>query len=224
MIENQDATGVTESTFDLLEFVNKGTVATREVVIYTDHEAAARCQTIQDELDDLEDDGDDARKADAPLGSKDAGTRRAELEAEAESYLERLSASRMTWRVRALSQTEIEAVFEAYPDPKLPIPPKEGAAQALHDRWQEALEARVKEKGKVEARRNLALIAAAVESVETPAGATDTVSVDQLAALRERPHGAAWIDKLYAAVDEASSEDVAPPVPTSPGRSTSTRG
>ncbi|GAA1992925.1 hypothetical protein GCM10009718_33310 [Isoptericola halotolerans] len=223
MDQTKDAAGVTED-FDLLAFVETGTIATREVVIYTDHEAARRCQEIEAALDALDDDGPDDRKQDAPLGAESDETRRAELEAEAEQWLERLQASKMTWTVRALSNDEIKASFDVVAAPKMPVPPKEGVAQAIKDRWHERVEEYGRKKAEADEDRNLVLVANAVVGIETPAGSTGSVTVEQLKALRSKPHGQQWIDRLYTAVDAATSDEVEPPVPTSPGRSTSSRG
>ena len=218
MSEPTDATGITESTFDLLEFVKRGTSARREVEIYTDHEAAAECQRINELLADAEDDEGDA---DGPLGSATTVERLAE---EVDPWLARLQASRMTWTVRALSAEEIDQAFEQIPPPKTPVPPKENAPRPLQEAFTDRVIAYNKSKAQVDADRRLLLISYAVEGVSTPAGTQDSVSVEDLRALRAQPHGQGWIDRLWQAVDEASSEEVEPPVPTSPGRSTSTRG
>jgi hypothetical protein len=223
--EAKDATGVTENTFDLMEFIETGTVARREVVIYTDHEAAAKCADLQKRIDELTDDDDrDRAPKDGPLSGDGGGDELAALEAEAEQWLERLQASRMVWTVRALSQTEVEKSFDVVPVPKMPAPPPDNAPDKLRDRWMERVAKYHQDDEKAKQERTLVLIATALQSVETPKGIVGSVDVDTLRALRDKPHGKSWIDKLYTAVNEASSEDVAPPVPTSPGRSTSTRG
>ena len=218
MSETKDAAGVTED-FDLLAFVATGTIARREVVIYNDHEAARECQRLQEAIDAAD---DEDPKTDGPLGGDFQS--KAELEAEAASWLERLQASKMTWTVRALSAEEIDRAYEAVPDPKMPTPPKDGAAQGLKDRFTERWVAYQVDVEKAKADRRLVLIAAAVESIETPAGVSGAITAETLRSLRGKPHGQGWIDRLWAAVDEASSEEVEPPVPTSPGRSTSSRG
>lgn len=217
MDETTDATGITENTFDLLEFVKRGTSARREVEIYTDHEAAAECQRIGELIESADDADDDA---DGPLGSATTVER---LTEEVTPWLERLKASRMTWTVRALSAEEIDQAFEEMPPPKMPVPPKENAPRPLQEAFTDRVVGYNKHKAKIDGERRLLLISYAVEGISTAAGTQDSVSADDLRALRAQPHGQGWIDRLWTAVDEASSEEVEPPVPTSPGRSTSSR-
>jgi hypothetical protein len=205
--ETKNAAGVAED-FDLLEFIDSGTIARREVVIYTDHEAAARCHEIAAEPD---------AGPEESLGETTS-------DAEAAEWLERLMASKMTWTVRALSSDEIERAMDEVKPPAMPVPPNNNAPRQVHEQWAEQVREYNVAKAKADADRRLVLISYAVLGVETARGTLAAVDVDTLRGLRAKPHGQGWIDKLYAAVDEASSEDVEPPVPTSPGRSTSTRG
>lgn len=226
---------LTEAAFDLLDWIKTGTVARRQVVIFTDHEAHSEAARITAEMDALgwtaeqaaEDERRRGRPADGPLSEAgDSGTadQLAALERELGTWSERLDASRMVWTVRAISQDEAQRAYDAIKQPSMPLPPKEGAAASVQEAWAARVaEVNVKRR-EADELRQLHAIAAAVESVETPAGVREGVTVDELKALRGIPHGAQWIEKLAAAMDAATTEDIAPPVPTSPARSTSTRG
>ena len=224
---------ITVESFDLLDWINTGTVARRQVPLYIDHDAYAEVKRLCEELEELgwtaEQAAEDARRApqDGPLsGSVDAyrTEQMRALEAELESWSARLDASRMLWTVRAVSEDEVRASFDAIPVPKAPLPPKDGAAQAIQERWMERVSEFNRAKAAAEEERKLHLIAAAVTCVETVKGARDVVTIDELRALRSRPHGGQWIERLYKAIGEATDENAEPPVPTSPARSTSTRG
>ena len=227
MPANTPTESITEDAFDLLDWINTGTVARRQVVIYTDHEAYAQAVRITDRLAELGwTERDDDRPQDGPLseGIGPDDDEVAALEAELESWSARLDKSRMTWTVRAVSKDEITAAADANPEPKMPPPPKDGAPAAVQERWMERVQAYNRAKRVRDEVVNLAVVAAAVVSIETPAGTQDGVTVDQLRALQGRPHGAQWVERLYKAVEQATDENVAPPVPTSPARFTSTRG
>ncbi|WP_344250964.1 hypothetical protein, partial [Isoptericola hypogeus] len=123
------------------------------------------------------------------------------------------------WTVRAVSRDEVHASYEELPDPKMPVPPKDGAAQRLHDEFGNRVQEYTRAKAKADEDRKLVLLAVAVVGIETSRGNTDYVTVEQLRALRSRPHGQQWITLLYGAMEAATENDVEIPRPTSNGRS-----
>lgn len=216
---SDEPVGLTDETFDLMDWIESGTVGRRQVTIYNDVEAGKRLQDVHARLGEL---GATEGPEDGPL--EDAGSPEvAALLAEADELLGRLEASKAVWTVRAVSTDDVEATFSAdggVPEPKKPVPPPAAAgkkaAEDFVDRvneWNKAVEA-------ADARRRLFLIARAVVEVETPRGTVAGASVEALEALSHRPHGRQWIDRLYAAVDAATDADVEVPRPTSPERST----
>jgi hypothetical protein len=221
---------ITPETFDLLDWIQTGTVARRQVPIFIDHAAFAEYQRLTGRLKELGWSALEATRAERPAdGPLDEPVNPhteeiAALEEELAGVEERLFASRMVWTVRALSRDEIEATFDQCPDPKLPVPPKDGAAKAVHDKWMEKVSENQKGIRNADRTRELLMIQAATESVETARGVRDEVTVEELRAIRSRPHGAAWMDQLSEAIAAATNENAEPPVPTLPARSTSTRG
>lgn len=218
MSKTDDApTGVTEDAFDFLEWLESGTIARRQVVIYNDHEAFEAFVKVDERLAKLgySDSGKPASKGkDAPLGGDPNDAEIDALLDERDALLARMQASKATWTVRAVSQPEAESTFDVVPVPKRPVPPKESAPQPVQDKFQERAQAWVLAAARAEDDRKLAVISIAVVGIETARGSADGVTFDQLKAMREKPHGAQWIERLHGAVSAATNEDVAPPVPS----------
>ena len=223
MSSTDDTAGVTEDTFDLMDWIESGTVARRQVVIHNNPALADEFTALEDQLAEAEKTTKDA-SGDAPMSQDDP---RDAIRAQMEALWERWEASKATWTVRALSQDDVEATYEpetGIPAPKAPIAPPEKAGDRARERFMEQVKAFTIAKTDADRDRRLYLIAAAVVSVETTRGVATSVTVPQLKALRARPHGQQWVDKIYAAVEAATQGDVEIPRPTSPGRSTTSLG
>ncbi|MCV2395921.1 hypothetical protein OEB99_16520 [Actinotalea sp. M2MS4P-6] len=222
---------LTPEVFDFDEWLATSTVARRQVMIYNDPALLEESEALQAQLAAAE----TAAAADAGDQAMDAIDPRPGILARMEELYERWEASKTTWTVRALAEDEVEDSFE--PDkggiavPRQPVPPLEKAGQKARDDYTRKYVEWSKANTRAQRERRLVLIAAAVTKIEAPgrvlereAGAPPVVTVDQLRALRERPHGEQWVAKLYHAVDEATHGDREVPRPTLPGRSTSDLG
>lgn len=214
--------GVTEDTFDLMDWIESGTVARRQVTIHNNPALADEFTALEERLAEAEKAAKDAG-GDGPMSEGDP---REPILSAMEELWARWDASKAIWTVRALSQEDVEATFDAetgIPSPKAPLPPPEKAGERARERYLTAMQDFGVAKATADRDRRLHLIAAAVVSVETSRGIVERVTVDQLRALRDRPHGEQWVAKLYAAVEAATQGDVEVPRPTSPVRSTSTQ-
>lgn len=220
MAEHDEATGVTDETFDLLDWIESGTVARRQVTIYNDAALAERLRVLTERLAEAEKKVEQTG-GDAPLDEVDEV---AELTAQIEALYPEWEASKAVWTVRALSQDDVMATFDAVPEPKRPVPPLEKAGQKAQERFAEQVSAWRREVRDADRERRLHMVAIAVESVETARGTAEGVTVETLRKLRDRPHGEQWLTRLYEAVSEATEGDADVPRPTSPGRSTSIPG
>lgn len=209
--------------FDLLGWLESGTVAERDVVHYNDPGALADYEAADRELDALgytertQDDGD------GPLSAAPDPDVEAALERRGEAY-ERLVASKAVYRVRAISADELEDAVKAVPVPKMPRPPKENAPRPVQDEYDERMRRFVEAGRDADRERRLVIIATGLLYVSTPRGRITGTTADTLRALRGRPGGQQLLDRLYDAIDAATGQDVELPRPTQPGRSTSTRG
>lgn len=218
MSENEQTT--VPDDFDLMEWIESGTVARRKVTIYNNPALVEEYEALEAELAAAEKAIEESG-GDAPMDSADP---REGIVARMEALYERWEASKATWTVRALSREDVDACFEAVPAPKMPVPPMDKAGQKAQDRFAEKVAEYTKAKAETDDERKLHMIAAAVVGVETPRGNVESVTVEQVRALRDRPHGQQWVDRLYAAVEAATEGDVQIPRPTLPGRSTSDLG
>lgn len=230
MSTQQTPENLTEDAFDLLDYIQSGTVSTRQVVIYADNEAGRELSEAVAALQELGVDPDDPyglqdgdqKPQDGPLDESSSPEVDA-LVVRAEAAQERLEASKSTWTVRAISEDEIRAAMKSVEKPKAPTPPKDGAPEALREKYMARLQAYREGLEQAKADEELAMTAVAVTGVETPRGSTDTASVETLRALRSRPGGKTWTDKLWAAVNDAQTADPAVPGFSSHGRSTNSR-
>lgn len=218
--------------FDLMAWLESGTIGRTTVVTYNDVAAGKRLSQIDARLNEL--DYTDDREAhkdgaapfpkDEPLSAAtDVDEEVEQLLAEAGALLERQAASKMIWHLRAVSAEEIDAAHDKYEVPRPPTDPGPNASQQQREKF--GTKALAYGRARTEYDRNvrLEIIATAAEHVETPAGSQE-VTVALLKRLRGRPHGQEWLDRLYKAADDATKDDAELPRPTSPGSSTSTRG
>lgn len=232
---------MTEQTadFDILDWIESGTVARRKVDIYNDAALAEEADELQRQLDALGDDEDD------PEGSVGEVSERTRIEQAMRDVYERWQASKATWTVRALSDAEIEEISGQVPlnpqpeRPSRPAPLPRTATKAereAHDREVAAYEETVgefergplaewvKHAEHVQEERALHYISTAVVSVDTARGSTGAVSVEALRKMRQAPHGKARIGKLYNAVLALTTGDTEIPVPKSLTSSENDRG
>lgn len=221
--DTEPTDGINEAEFDLMDWIESGTVARRQVVIHNNPALADQFAELEAQLAAAEKNTKDAG-ADGPLSEADP---REEILADMEALWEKWEASKAVWTVRAVSQDDVEASFDeergGVHAPKAPMPPPEKAGERARERFMGAVHLFNVAKAKADRDRKLCIISTAVVSVETPRGIATSVSVEQLRALRDRPHGEQWIDKLYAGVNAATAGDVEIPRPTSPERSTSSQ-
>lgn len=220
MTTNPEPIGVSADDFDLMDWFATGTIARRKVVIHNDPALVEQYQELEAQLAAAEKTYGADGAAERSLDEADPRPRLLE---QMTALYERWEASKATWTVRALSQDDVEATFDAVPVPKAPLPPLEKAGVKAQERFVEKVNEHAAAKAAAEGERQLHLIAASVESIETAAGAASGVTVDQLRSLRSRPHGAQWVRKLWQAVNAATEGDVDIPRPSSREGSTSTR-
>lgn len=217
--------------FDLIDWINSGTVGKREVVIYNDPEIAvefdrldsARAKALNGAQDNPD---DDALGAESPL---------AVIDAQIEALYERWEASKATWTVRALTDAEVREIHEAHPLPEAPAEPREpknspkgsaawGEFRKAQAEYKKATETYLTEAVAIQDVRNLHTIAAAVLSVTTMAGGVEGITYEQAAALRAAPYGKVRTERLLGAISELSTSEVAIPAPKSQTPSRSTQG
>lgn len=234
-MSTEEHENITPEAFDLMAWIQSGTVATRQVTIYNNPALAAEYEALEAEMKAAEKAVEDAG-GDAPMSAKEP---REDIRARMDDLYARWEASKSVWTVRALSDDDIEATYAeigGVPSPKQPVPPlPQAGKKALEDhgekvtKWAKAVH-------KADRERTLHIIAVAVTSVETAIGTADSATVEQVRSLRDRPHGPQWVGlipsgrgqritgKLATAVMAATEADVEVPRPTSPERSTNTRG
>lgn len=208
--------------FDVLGWLESGTIATRTVVIYNRPDLIEELEELDKQITALDTVDDRALAQDAPLSAytdpqaPELLARRDELEAE-------LEAARSVWTVRALSAAEVDRTDRDVPHQPVPVVPPESAPEKLRQRWAERVIAYNVKKAELDIERACHQLAIAVQSVETPRGVAAGVTVEALRGMLAKPHGKQIILMLMAAVAEASQSDLEVPRPTSPGRSGSDR-
>lgn len=212
---------MSDNDFDILDWIETGTVGRREVTIYNDPALAAEMDRLQAEYEKAK------RFASEDEASMADVSRLAELEAEMEAVLARWEASKAVWTVQALALDVVRDLLEEFPDPKPPVKPREpkespNPAKTAERRKEYEAEVAEYEKlqkpwlaelDKVRLERELRLISAAVVDVTTPKGSTSHVPVEVLRAMRAKPHGEARIKALSAAVNELTTGEVEIPAP-----------
>lgn len=202
-------------TFDLDAWIVAGTTARRAVPIYNDPALAAEYDVLAQQLAEA-----DAQTAHAPEQSVTDTATTAAILAAMEDLRARWEASKATWVVRALDEDEVAEITKAHPEPPVPQilggpAPKPGTA--AHRSRIAAGEKYLAKRAPIVTARNLAMIARAVVEVRTPAGSVDHVTLEQVRALHERPHGDRQTTRLIEAVLSATSGDVDVPKPPRPG-------
>lgn len=200
--------------FNLDQWIETGTTANEQVVIYANRALAGEYTALERRLAALEDAGDE---------SIENGAEQAALLRKMEDLYERWQASKATWTVRALSDEEVRAVYDKHPTPKAPQKPADDAPAEVKQAWQGAMEMHLRALTLATDERNLAYVEAAVTRVETTLGAVAVVTIDQLRRMRNRPHGSQDLNRLIEAVNRVTQGDVEVPRPTSPGSSRSAR-
>lgn len=225
--------------FDLMAWIESGTVATRTVKIHNNPALVAEAEALQAELAAAE-------KAiaetggEGPLGAADP---RPGIEERMRAVSEAWDESCAEWTVRAIAYDDIERLYEAVPHPKQPAPPPATAGDKAREKYAERMTAWGKAVAAADRERTLHYIATAVTAVETTkgriereVGAPPIVTIDALRALRDRPHGEQWVGVipsgrgqrftglLASAVMEATEGDQDIPRPPLPGRSTTLPG
>jgi len=236
---------ITDEAFDLMAWIESGTVATRQVTIHNDPALAVEFEALEAEYAAAEK-AAAATAGDVPISSV-APDPRPGIEARMTDLYARWDASAATWTVRALAHEDVEATFDAdkggIGHPKQPTPPAANAPEKLRERYAERLMDWARAVSEADRERTLHIIVAAVTAIETPKGRIERepggdpiVTVDVLRALRDRPHGEQWVGVipttqgqkitglLARAVMKATESDVDVPRPPLPGRSTTLPG
>lgn len=138
-----------------------------------------------------------------------------------ELYL-RHKATELLVTVRALAPDEKSRIVDAH---VVPSPPKTlpvGAAREQRRKYDRELAKWRSEASAIETERNLAFISRAVVSVERAGEVVaESMSVDALRTIHQRPNGPTMTGKLLTAVDTATTGEVTIDAPKSPEPSTS---
>jgi hypothetical protein len=237
---------ITPETFDLMAWIESGTVATRQTTIHNNPALVAESEALEAEMVAAEE-AVKAAGGDSPMGATDP---RDAIRARMDGVFKRWEASKTVWTVRALSHDDIEDAFDAgrggVEHPKQPTPPAPTAPEKARERYAERLAAWGKAVAEADRERTLHMIALAVTAIENNRGSIERetgddpiVTVEALRALRDRPHGEQWVGvipsgtggrgqrvtgKLARAIMEATEGDQEVPRPTLPGNSTSNPG
>jgi hypothetical protein len=201
---------MTDQTLDLLDWVESGTIARREVIIYNDLALVAEADAAEEALRvALSAASEDAERS---MGEPDdVAAARERLD----DIYARWEASKAVWTVRALDDDEIRVICEELPAPERPASPAPDASPEWHHAHQDALRMWVKESQDVTDERNLRYVSKAVVSVVTAKGTATEASVGVLRTMRARAHGKMRLALLIKATEEATTGDVS----VSPGES-----
>lgn len=220
-----DTTGLpAPEDFDLIGWLESGTVATRTVPIYNNPALIDELESLDKAIAAAEADKPAAEPVDAPMSDDVDVVDLPALIARRDEVEELLLESRSVWTVRALSADEVDGSFKTVPEPHAPASPKESAPQQARDKYTERLYAYAQRKARADADRRLVQVAAAVVRIETSTGSRSSVSVEALGALRAHPHGQKILETIYAAVAAATGAKIEISRPTSPGLRTSIPG
>lgn len=201
------ATPAPDFTFDIMDWIARGTAARRSVVIYNDPALVAEYERLERALVSAE-----AAGGDEVMGAVPPAAR---IEAEMADLHRRWEASKAVWTVQALSDETLREIAAAHPMPDRPADPPADADDETKAAHAAALKAWQPEWSAASDERNFAMIAAAVVSVETPQGTATSVPVEAIRALRRRPHGAVQTERLIQAVRQATAGDSEIPAPKS---------
>jgi len=194
------------NTFDLFDWLETGTTATREVEIYNDHEAYQKLTALTTEFDEL--------SADATLSLAQAA-RIAQLEDEIAVAREELAASKLVWKVRSLSEKEIQESLKAVPGPKMPTKPEGVMSDKVREKFEARAQAYGEAKVKADIGRKVWVVAKATTTLTGAAGdIKQGITVAELERLLDTPHGSAWIARVYQAVEDATTQEATPDFPS----------
>jgi hypothetical protein len=199
---------VADAGFDFFAWLETGTIATRDVEIFIDHDAYAKSVAIQKQLTELDD--EDALTLTEAATVEDT---RELLLSQLEAAVARLEASKMVWSVRALSDDEINASYEAVPQVFEPMKPEGYMSDKVRAKWETRVLAYAKAKAKADADRRLWVVAQATEKIVTTTGTLTGITVEGLKTMLGRPHGAAWIAAVYKEINDAINQEATPPLP-----------
>lgn len=193
--------------FDLLDWIETGTIARRTVHLYADVALLEEYHALEAALAEAE--KADAALTDEPsLDEEPRRTQVGEVLTQMEDLLGRLQATRTTWTVRALSRDEVRTITDAHPTPAIPKAPDKGAPPGAEAAHRAAMQAWTRDAERAAEARDLEYIAAAVTAVESPKGTVSHVNIDALRRMRDRPHGHHRITALVDAVNAATQADV----------------
>lgn len=194
-------------TFDILDWIQRGTAARRTVVIYNDPALVAEYERLERAMKAAESATGEESLGDAPSTAR--------IEAEMVDLHRRWEASKAVWTVQALADETLREIAATHPLPDPPPPLPEDASADVEAAHKAAVEEWSRARLAVGDERNFAMIAAAVVSVETPVGTATSVPVEAVRAMRRRPHGAVQTETLIQAVRQATAGDVDIPAPKS---------
>jgi hypothetical protein len=197
----------TTDDFDILDWIETGTVAERSVIIYNDPALVGQFERLERDLKAAE------RAKESGTGEESVGDEDpvAAVLRQMKALAEQWEASKATWWVRGLAPEDIDAVVAQFPDPPAPEIP---AGVPLAKRA-ELMRPYLVEQKRIADERNLHHVAKAVIRVETARGTAHGISVDALRKMRARPHGPSRLSQLIEAVNEATNGDVEIAVPNS---------
>lgn len=189
-----------EPEITLDDWIDTGTVARRTVTIYNDRALAAEYEALEAQLKDVQDEAEERSLDDEDPAS--------EIMARMEELYTRWEASKAVWTVRALSRDEASEIVDRIPVPDGPGKLADTATAAEKSAHNAALKSWLRQSQRAQDERNLEFISTAIISVETAKGTARHASVDTLRRMRSRPHGAHDIERLVAAVNEATQGEV----------------
>lgn len=209
-----DTTPDVEFDGDIFDaWLESGTVRRVTVTLYNDPTLEQAILDLEERRAEIEERGNERT-----LGEKSPI---AQLERDEEELLARLEASKSTFTVKALLDTDFDTAKDQFPEPEAPqMLPKAAPAKAK-EKWARDRDLYVKAAAEAERERRLLLIAAAVERVETTRGTAAGVTVEQLRKMLDggkdhaewAAYGAYRLRVLWEAVQEARRGDVKVPAP-----------
>lgn len=205
----------TTDDFDILDWIESGTVAERSVVIYNDPALVGEFERLDRELKAAE----QAKKAGAAEESVGEADPVAVIIARMKDLHARWEASKATWWVRALPAEDIKAIARQFPDPPRPDFPKDTPTEqraAEYQAWADAAAAATDD-------RNLRYLEKAVFKIETPRGTAKGITLDALRKIKSRAHGTPTLNRLIKALEQAQDGDVEIPAPNSRSSSEGTQ-
>ncbi len=198
------------------QWLESGTVRTEQVNLFAD-------QAIMDEMQQLIERREELQgtpRSQRAMGEADPFKA---LEREEAALWARYEASKSVWTVRALLPEETDAISQEFPEPMAPqMLPKVAPAKAK-EAWAVERDAFIKESQRQAIERDLRHVAKATIKVVTAKGEADSVTVDQVRAMRAKEYGPDRINMLTDAIKLATRGEVEMPRPKSSTGSESTQ-